>query len=359
MTSSSRNLNLDILRVLAIGGVLLFHGGDLPGISPAFSRLASYGWSGVDLFFVLSGFLIGRQAFALTFDRPGNTLAIFWAQRWLRTIPLYGFVLFVYVFIKPKLLGFPFRGAGATYLLFAQNYVSNFDFIQSWSLCVEEHFYLAFPLLLLVRRVRDMPPWFWLFPLVFSTAWRASTAFGLRPFFDLSEGHFFGWETHLHLDGISMGIFLARTFPQWSVWNAKKQALCLFVSLLIAGLIGASFTGQVTGKLGMSFYYTLLAAGFGTLLVATYHYEMPLPSFVKSAVHWIAKISYGVYLWFWLLLRLFEKRSPFAGNWWANISAWLIACVLIASATYLLVELPMLTVRGWVLARLARSKPSF
>ena len=85
-------------------------------------------------------------------------------KRWTRTLPLYFLVLGTYAFLKPWLFGAPFVGGGWHYALFLQNYRPLQDFVQSWSLCVEEHFYLVLPLLAFGLRGRKWPAWVWLVP---------------------------------------------------------------------------------------------------------------------------------------------------------------------------------------------------
>lgn len=146
-----RNRNLDLIRAIAIGLVLIYHVTEMSPISTVWIRSAARcGHYGVDLFFVLSGWLIGglywreRKTF-------GNVLVWrFWARRWMRTIPPYLVALmasYAAVYIS--------RGEAFNYgyLVFVQNYYERIPyFLVSWSLCVEEHFYLATPLIFLMFR---------------------------------------------------------------------------------------------------------------------------------------------------------------------------------------------------------------
>ncbi|QEL21022.1 acyltransferase family protein [Limnoglobus roseus] len=137
----ARNHSLDILRGVAILMVLATHLANSFARGTPLADALSVGGRGVDLFFVLSGWLLGSQLF-----REANltgTVAVrhFWARRWLRTMPAYYAVLFAtfaQFVVQGKSDRFDWR-----YLLFLQNYLPERPFLGvTWSLCVEEHFYL-------------------------------------------------------------------------------------------------------------------------------------------------------------------------------------------------------------------------
>src|SRR4051812_16745655 len=117
-----RNFSLDLLRAAAILGVTCFHSEALPGLPVWLRQVFLRGYTGVDLFFVLSGYLIAGQLFSTPADeRPATTLGQFWVRRWTRTFPLYFLVLFFYVAVKPYALASPFTGFSWRWLFFLQN----------------------------------------------------------------------------------------------------------------------------------------------------------------------------------------------------------------------------------------------
>jgi peptidoglycan/LPS O-acetylase OafA/YrhL len=144
---------LDHLRTLAITLVFLFHYKILVGGFPdRIADLIQFGWTGVDLFFVLSGFLIASQLFAILQKGQKISLKTFFLKRFFRIMPLFGVVLGIY-FCFPA-----FREKEALpplwkFLTFTQNFGLNLKdngtFSHAWSLCVEEHFYLIFPIILI------------------------------------------------------------------------------------------------------------------------------------------------------------------------------------------------------------------
>src|SRR5881392_3380868 len=144
-----RQPGLDLLRALAIIVVVIYHvalfGFKLPG------RVDRFGWIGVDLFFVLSGYLIGGQLLApLARDRRIN-LGRFFARRALRIMPAYFAILAVY-FLLPPWREYPEMSQPLwKFLLSVQNVAlhGGTAFSHAWSLAVEDQFYLALPFILL------------------------------------------------------------------------------------------------------------------------------------------------------------------------------------------------------------------
>ncbi|HEX4373461.1 MAG TPA: acyltransferase, partial [Puia sp.] len=143
-TRHKKFYGLDHLRALAITIVLLFHYQIFkhPGW---IAKAGKFGWTGVDLFFVLSGYLIASQLFATMAKRKQISFPEFFIKRFFRIIPAYLVVVAVY-FCVPA-----FREREALsplwrFLTFTQNFHldlrSSGTFSHSWSLCIEEQFYL-------------------------------------------------------------------------------------------------------------------------------------------------------------------------------------------------------------------------
>lgn len=157
---ASRMFSLDVLRGLAIALVLVLHfpPTDLRGSSvlePVVQWLGSVGWIGVDLFFVLSGFLISGLIFK-EYDRTGGFRpGRFWLRRGLKIWPSYfaayglmtvARISWEYLRSEPQQAAFLAKQAVCN-SLFLQNYLACARWSHSWSLAVEEHFYTVFALL--------------------------------------------------------------------------------------------------------------------------------------------------------------------------------------------------------------------
>src|SRR5437660_5150636 len=143
-----RQPGLDLLRALAIIVVVIYHaalfGFKLPG------RVDRFGWIGVDLFFVLSGYLIGGQLLAPLARGQRINLGRFFARRALRIMPAYFVILAIYIFL-PSWREYPEMYPWWKFLLSVQNIGlhGGTAFSHAWSLAVEDQFYLALPFILL------------------------------------------------------------------------------------------------------------------------------------------------------------------------------------------------------------------
>lgn len=345
-----RQDGLDVLRALAILPVLFFHTPQrLFFTFPlALQQATRFGWMGVDLFFVLSGYLIGRQVFSAREEAPlGTQLRQFWVKRWTRTLPLYFVVLGTYAVIKPWVFGAPFVGGGWHYALFLQNYGPLQDFVQSWSLCVEEHFYLVLPLLAFGLRGRAWPAWVWLVPVGMSMVGRALVSRTIpadTPVLELVP--VLQWPTHLHLDGLGVGVFLARTAHSWRGWPVRWK-----VASAVAGLGVLATTLALCGATLMGharlWVFTGLSAGFGLLLVSME--SVRLPPWVRRGVYAVAVTSYGAYLWHGLVVRVIERSGFTLGAWGLDLLAYVGSVLGVSALTYVAVEKTGLRLRRWLL----------
>lgn len=141
-----RLAGLDTLRAIAIVMVLLYHFQVVVSGSSTFGAIGDCGWAGVDLFFVLSGYLIGNQIMGPIARGEAFSFKLFYIRRFLRTLPNYYLVLALYFL-------FPLFMAGKDpiplwrFLSFTQNIGlrPGSAFSHAWSLNVEEQFYLILP----------------------------------------------------------------------------------------------------------------------------------------------------------------------------------------------------------------------
>ena len=166
---TNRIHGLDTLRSSAIILVFMYHYMCFVSHQPTFGLLSNIGWVGVDLFFVLSGYLIGHQIFSPIAARREFSFKIFYSRRLLRTLPNYIFILGIYFLIP----GFSENAAMPPlwkFLTFTQNLGlhAGTGFSHAWSLCIEEQFYFILPLLalLVIYRKSIRIGWIILFSLM-------------------------------------------------------------------------------------------------------------------------------------------------------------------------------------------------
>ena len=275
-----RNFGLDLARALAISMVFLSHG---------VTALDTLG-VGVDLFFVLSGFLIGRIYLRSQADahEPRGTFTLwgFWSARWFRTLPPYLAALGLFALLQ---LRFHNNAVHPYYLLFLQNYVGVDGFGPSWSLCVEEHFYLALPLLGFLALKLGRRRLLWVLPLL------ALVPEVLRNALPLP--HDWYWRTHLHAEGLVLGVWLAYVFVDRQALWSRLRGPALLLAVLPLGLLAYQFRVPVQPMVFQRSAFLGYAVGYAAWVRLLYEMRWSpagrVASGVKSAVHFIALSSYS------------------------------------------------------------------
>lgn len=303
---------LDGLRGVAILFVLM-HGFDViqavSGPTRAVDHLLDMGWIGVQLFFVLSGFLI--TGILLDTRESPDYYRSFFVRRVLRIFPLYYGVLFVAFAIVPFLFAVP-DGYGQhqiwlwTYLA---NYVAPFGrgepaFPHFWSLCVEEQFYLAWPLVVRLGGIRGVTL---VSAVVVVVA--ALCRLYLRHHFGEPIGHEAAYMfTPCRADALAIGAFAAVAVR--TPWLLDKLRAFGPTKLLAAG-IGVLLVGVIAGgsaRIGASmqlFGYPIIACGFALLLLACLRADRwPAQLLSFAPLRRCGIYSYGMYV-FYAPLHLF------------------------------------------------------
>jgi peptidoglycan/LPS O-acetylase OafA/YrhL len=292
--TSRRNFGLDLLRAGAIAGVFIAHEVTLKGIQPVSALLGS----GVELFFVLSGFLIGRIYFRSSVQ-SGFSPWHFWRSRWLRTIPPYFAALGLYYVADRALLQPPQPELPWYYCLFLQNYLGMTGFGPSWSLCVEEHFYLLLPLVIFaVDRSLGRKSLYYLLPITFFVPTLFRVIF--LQVMHLSPPAWY-FMTHFHADELIAGLWLAYLFVEYPAifTSLRRPAICLSPLVPIVCLMSPLFTGKPAFVLGI-YWDTLFGIGFAAWLRCAYDFHWQPVQLsartIRRAVQGLALCSYSIYL---------------------------------------------------------------
>jgi len=348
-----RIYSLDWLRAWAIMLVLCLHAAQTFSDTPeSIGWLVSSGWSGVDLFFVLSGFLIGSQAFKS--QEKGSSmlgeLKVFWIKRWFRTVPLYLCVLFLYLFVKPY-MGQEFKGWNWGYIFFLQNYTGIQDMDHTWSLCIEEQFYFFFPLLMYFTpfgKLRKL----WIAPLFISLVYRFLVwkEFGFSDLNAVDQALELHFPTHTHMDGIAVGVFLAATSSTWLNFSSKIKYVLTTAGLLIS-IPTMLYAGHGLHGVGVLTTFPLLSIGFGMILVGTY--GIGSDGRVFRIIQKIALWSYGLYLWNTPVLGLLKKLNG-KFHWSINWIIFFVTTFVLSAVTYYLIEEVFLKLRNSLLRKISK-----
>ena len=358
---------LDLLRALAIVWVTLFHSYLVGGLGPVGDAFARHGWVGVDLFFVLSGFLIGQQVLT-SLQRDGRLhFGAFYLRRALRILPAYWVVLALYLAWP----GFREREQMAPwwhYALFVYNlrYVPGQDvFAQVWSLCVEEHFYLVFPLLAWACSGRLSWRGFgWACAVVVAAGvvlrgviWVHDAQ--LQVARGGTAADWFGrdlyYPTWNRLDGLLAGVMLAalRVYRpvRWASLQVHANA-ALLLGLLGVGLALWSFWSRLS-PVGNTIGWPLLSAGMALLVFAGASPHSWIGARPVPGMGWLARVSYSLYLTHTAVAGLVHRHlGPWVdGHGVLSFVAYASASLAGGALLHYTVERPGLRLRARWLAR--------
>lgn len=305
----SRRLGgLDLLRSVAVVLVVLCHYSMERRFPLPFNI---FGWVGVDLFFVLSGYLIGGQLFNLHLKHSSIPFKTFYLRRFLRTFPNYCVVLALFVIIPglSPLTSLKERLVPLwEYVTFTQNLFLHMPFFHlSWSLCVEEHFYLVLPLLISLcvkLRIRWIAAAFLLVMLSQILLRAGIIIYGLRVLHLVDQRDIIAYlakiyyPTYCRLDGLTIGVALAamRCYRPalWSRLMAQGNRLLFAggVGLCLAVLLISSKLYLLSGTL----IFTLLGVSFGLMTASALSPGCILSRVRSRVVTLIAELAYSIYL---------------------------------------------------------------
>jgi len=313
-TASGRLHGLDHLRALAIILVLFFHYKVYYGLPAWLDGFSAFGWSGVDLFFVLSGFLIGDKLLR-EIGRTGRiSFKGFYLNRGLRIFPAYFAALALYFSFAEVQEGRALQPLWK-FLTFTQNisidlYANTFS--HAWSLSVEEYFYLTLPALLyflFFTRIQNKALYIVLGLLGLGILLRYAI---WVEFVDPLQGtmrlraalkHIY-YPTYTRLDGLIVGVAIAAILnyqPRLWRWITKRGYFFLLagLGLLVASyvlfggnVLSPAFSSLATTLIG----FPLLSIAYGCLVVAALSPSCFLHRFQFGPSAALATLAYAIYL---------------------------------------------------------------
>ncbi len=299
---------LDGLRGIAILGILIQH-------NFSFLPIPKFGWTGVDLFFVLSGFLI-TDILLRTKDQK-NFLPNFFIRRILRIFPLYYGLLIVFFVVTPLINQFKDQ---YTYYSTNQNMLwmplQNWLYITKpkphndtvfnhfWSLSVEEQFYLLWPIIIFACKKIQRLIIITYFILFGCIAFRLSTWL----YFGNANINFL-LQYMTRVDGLCIGSLIA-IWRNISVETASKKLIRLGIILLSLHATAFILTKTIFSNVPhfTIFGYSTITIIFGLVLIFVLEKENKLTKFLfeNRVLKGLGKISYGLYVYHWPTLVIFK-----------------------------------------------------
>ncbi|WP_345212662.1 acyltransferase [Mucilaginibacter gynuensis] len=375
---SGRVFGLDLMRFIAISLVLISHGRVLisPILKDKQSNFTIGGFLGVELFFVLSGFLIGGILIKICEKDGGlnvNSLKDFWKRRWFRTLPNYYLIIIVTTLVA-LLKGKHLFTSPSYYLyfIFCQNfaYKPSIDFFfESWSLAVEEWFYLTLPIVFIVT-----------FFCIDRFNFRVKTSnkslisilvlLFLGFIFRLVGAYFTDLSWFImrcivlfRLDSIVWGVLFAWVnfyrpvfFKKYSIHFAIA-AFILLVHCVHHYWYQYNTPGHLTDFYSRSLYFTIINVAFAALLPLVSSWNSTKYTSISSLITKVSICSYSIYLThitfslnFVLALRKsnFPIIKDFDTNAFSSIVSFIIYVIISVSISILLFkyfERPMTDLR--------------
>ncbi len=306
-----RNFGLDVLRAIAITLVVLSH------ITYLFVQesenhfvllIRTLGAVGVDLFFVLSGFLIGGlllkdiEKHRYKFSH----LITFWKRRWLRTLPNYFLVLFINILLY-YIYSEDLVDSLGLYFVFFQNFSGPHPdfFTEAWSLSIEEYAYLILPavifFMLFMFKKHQKLMFFW---TTFATIF-VLFLLKVQFYFEADIASYKDWSAGFRkvviyrLDAIYLGFILAYLMRQFPEFFKKQKFLFLFFGAFI--FIGVHFLiyiRQLQPQTDLGFYVFVYLASISVSLALVFPFaiHMKRSTFFNTLVFFISTRSYAIYL---------------------------------------------------------------
>ena len=356
---------LDGLRGVAILLVLWYHTPFLFQHLPEFGESQSAwsklgfvgamslgGWIGVDLFFVISGFLI--TSILIQVKGEASSLFVFWGRRALRIFPLAGMyllVLFSLTLLDDPLRMMPGFDGWSWYVFYLGNiHITIYGWqplalMILWSLAIEEQFYVVWPLL--VRMVSATRLIWWIIGLMLFVplvrAVMASTT-------DYPATYVF---TLCRIDALAAGALMSVLLSSHE-WRQKTLRVSEQLVLPALGLIVLTLLVPFSPSLPQTrpwffsvFGYSLLAASFAVCLAASLNARrLWYRALTSPFLTFVGRRCYGLYVWHVLVASMITAAlRPFQIGFYGHVMLWLIALLVVACGSWVLLEEPMLRLK--------------
>jgi peptidoglycan/LPS O-acetylase OafA/YrhL len=371
---SDRLNGLDHLRAIAILLVMIFHFGR--GVPSWLEPIQQIGWTGVDLFFVLSGYLIGFQLLKEYKNTGDLNFKRFYIKRFFRILPVYVAVLVLY-YSLPNLR----EGSGLPplwrFLTFTQNFgldaQNQKSFSHAWSLCIEEQFYLLLPITIMIVFKFKIPratPYLILFLVVIGFFFRISnwndhvqplieSGNRRQMFYAFLEKVYY--PSYNRMDGLIIGVGIAAIFnfrPKIKDFLTKHGNIVLLIGLGLF-LFAYKVCENFISYRAMIYGLPLISLAYGVLVIAAISPTCILYKFRTKFTLIIATLSYAIYLThkqLYHLVKLWTERLGNESHYQWTFWLCIIVAILGGLILHLMVEKPFLRLRERIISRPGHNK---
>ncbi|MBP7651985.1 acyltransferase [Candidatus Dependentiae bacterium] len=316
-----RYVHIDFLRGIAIILVLFHH---MPYKTPAVQGITDYiinmfkigGWSGVDLFFVLSGFIVSNILFKEYIKKGKINLKLFVLRRIIRIFPPFYICLAVMGLVYYFFIGTDrnlFFKTIIVNLIYCQNYYYRNIFVHTWSLAVEEHFYIILPVILYIfmkiNKNSFRKFWILLVVIIFSVILARYINSLVSSWFHYVKVSYM-YATHLRFDGLAFGVLLSYFFSfsnnQFKkIFNKKIMLLSGFI--LISPFFFLSIENSTFLKI---IGFSMLYSGYGIILSYMLCLKTEKICLFEKIIALIGKYSYSIYLYHFMVIAFCRYSNP-------------------------------------------------
>lgn len=348
----NRNWGLDITRSIAIICVLFSHSFELIS-SKSYNWMYHFGVAGVEIFFVLSGFLIGGILIRI-FEKEIslNALVNFWKRRWIRTLPNYYLALIIYAILALLTTGknlILYWESYPLYFIFAQNSITPEPgiFGIAWSLSIEEWFYILFPLssfiLYKFTKIKSLIVHAFIFILGIVLI-RAYFIPQMSDNFDLLIRQ----RMPFRLDSIVWGVIMAYAFKYKNEFIKKYKNHLFFLGLLTFSIgiyllqQACSIQFKMVPYFSQLFMLNIYDLGIMCMIPFLYFLKSPQNIKITKFITWISLISYSLYLYHIIILKAYQHFQ--LSNELIFILLW-PTWFIVSSLIYQYFEMPILKLR--------------
>lgn len=356
---------LDHLRALAIIVVFFFHYFIVTRGQPKWlPNVASFGWTGVDLFFVLSGFLISSQLFYQIKQEQLISFKIFFIKRFFRIVPAFLVTVGIY-YCFPAFRERESLPPLWKVLTFTQNLgldVKDFGtFSHGWSLCVEEHFYLFLPVVLIfLQKSKLFEKSYWLLIMLFLFGFAVRLySFNYLYLPKIEDNYswmywykYIYYPTYSRLDGLLVGVSIAVIYVFLPNFYSKISKYGnQFVLLGLCVLTGAYFLCENQQTFNASIFgFPLIAFGFGFLVLGAISPTSFLYGWKSEITTFTAKLSFAIYLTHKGIIHLTNNLfGKFDIDSNLMLAICVVTCILGAYLLHMTIEKPFMKLRNKII----------